>query len=126
MPSSRPEAESGTAGMASARAAREAVAAMRQALLASEMAKIVDCAPGLEKAVILMQELALPVGRDRARLRGELAGLKNDLVAVGRLARGGAAFCQGLARLLGSASGGYTPGGEGAPLQPTGSLLVRG
>jgi hypothetical protein len=132
MPFRGPEEESATAGMALARAAREAVAAMRRVLLGSEepgreMAAIEDCMPRLEHAVITMQELsAAAPGRDCMRLRRELAELKNDLLSVGRLARRGEAFCQSLACLLGVAEGGYTPGGEGAPLQPTGSLALRG
>jgi hypothetical protein len=138
MPCRQPEAESGTAGMVSARAAREAVAAMRQALLGSaaagcDLATIENLLPGLEQAVIVMQELMrqltlepIPEMRDGARLRRELAALRDDLTVATRLAGNGAEFCLGLARLLGAASGGYTPGGEGAPLRPAGGLLVRG
>lgn len=123
------------------RAIRPAVAGMREALLGTEMAALESCMPGLERAVILMEELSRPpapgptgvkpagaesAGAEPVSLRRELTALRADLQGLGRLANRGAGYCQGLARLLGAASGGYTPGGEGSPLRPPGNLLVRG
>lgn len=129
---------------AAARAARESVAAMRRALLgsgeagAAEIAGIEACMPALERAVVLLRGLSPPagrdrepgrdreLGRDRERLRRELTALRMELAGASCLASAGSAFYRGLARLLGAASGGYTPSGEGAPLEPTGTLLLRG
>jgi hypothetical protein len=97
------------------------VAEVRDALLGSDETLIRECLPRLERAIVVMQEI-----RATSQDRRALATLRRDLAVVTGLARSGETLCHGLARLLGAAAGGYTPQGDGAPLHPSATLLVRG
>ena len=115
------------------------IAATRKALLGSEKVVIDECLSRLEQAAVAFQDAfqgMTPPGSPHVQpaparllqiaLRGDLTALRNDLARVAGLAQSGAALYQGLARLLGAAAGGYTSQGDGAPLQPSVGVVVRG
>jgi hypothetical protein len=108
------------------------VAGMRGALRGSEKALIDACMPRLEQAALAFRDAFQgadqkpSVIHNSTKLRRDLMALRANLAVVAGLAQSGSALYQGLARLLGAAAGGYTPQGDGAPLQPTVSVLVRG
>jgi hypothetical protein len=113
------------------------VAAMRRVLLGSDRTLVDGCMPRLEQAALVFRDAFWGVVQDdafqkwsgvpsRTKLRRDLVALRGNLAVVAGLAQSGSALYQGLARLLGAAAGGYTPQGDGAPLQPSVSVLVRG
>jgi hypothetical protein len=108
------------------------VAGMRRALLGSDKALIDHCMLRLEQAALAFRDgfqgavQKHSVIHDPTKLRRDLVALRGNLAVVAGLAQSGSALYQGLARLLGAAAGGYTPRGDGAPLQPPVSVLVRG
>jgi hypothetical protein len=106
------------------------VSAMRTALLGSEKAQIEECTQRLEQAADAFRDAFqipnLYTFPHRSRLNRDLAALRKDLSVVAGLAQSGEALYRGLARLLGAAAAGYTPQGDGAPLRPSVSVLVRG
>jgi hypothetical protein len=115
------------------------LAATRKALLGSEKVVIDGCLSRLEQAAVAFQDAfqgMTPPGSPHVQpaparllqitLRRDLTALRKDLARVAGLAQSGAALYQGLARLLGAAAGGYTSQGDGAPLQPSVGVVVRG
>ncbi len=114
--------------------ARTHIERLRGALLSPSPDEIEQCLPGLVEAAaclgLVQQKLKLGevegLGAADPELGRELKALKNDLTAVRRLIEHGASFYQGWAKLLGSATAGYTPTGDAAPISFTGSLSIRG
>jgi hypothetical protein len=115
------------------------IAATRKALLGSEKTLIQGCLSRLEQAAVAFQDAfqgmtppgppdvqPAPAKLTQITLRRDLTALRKDLAVVAGLAQSGAALYQGLARLLGAAAGGYTSQGDGAPLQPSVGVVVRG
>jgi len=105
------------------------VSALRSALLSPTPDAIVECLPGLADAAQCLgaveQELRMQ-GVRHPELGRELQALKNDLGLLHRLLEHGAAFYQGLANLMSSATAGYMPSGEAAPLTASGAISIRG
>ncbi|MBZ5603993.1 MAG: hypothetical protein LAO79_16965 [Acidobacteriia bacterium] len=95
--------------------AREKVAALRDALLTATPEAIEACLPGLVQA-------ASSIPDDPA----ELAAFKEDLRAVKNLVEHGEKVNRGLARILGAQIAGYTPKGEAAPVEASGSVNLKG
>jgi len=95
--------------------AREKIAALRQALIAPTPEAIEACLPGLVEAAS-----SLPA--DPA----ELARFKEDLRSVKNLIEHGEKINRGLARILGARIAGYTPTGEAARIEASGSVDVKG
>jgi len=105
--------------------------AMRRALVASEKASIEECYACLQRAAAVYQDTFRAFEyrqglTDPGPLRRRLIALRWDLAAVAQLARSGLTLSQGMLRLFGTASGGYTAGGEGAPLKGSVGVLIRG
>lgn len=114
-------------------AVRNHVAALRLALLSCSPGEIERSLPGLvEAAGYLSQvehELRSQPDRGTERhpgLREDILALRHDLGMVGRLLQNGAAFYQGWARVLGAASGGYTPTGAAEPVQTPSAISMEG
>jgi hypothetical protein len=113
------------------RNARAQVAALRIALVGPLPDPIVQCLRGLAEAAQNLawveQELRMTGGRSEdPELRVEVKALKDDLRLVNGLLERGAALFQGWASLLGSATDGYRPSGEAAPLAASGCISVQG
>lgn len=110
--------------------ARDGMEGLRLALLSSSPGEMVAALPGLEDAVGCLETVEREL-RDGAcapyEVRRELKLLKGDLLTNAKLIEHGAAFCQGLAKLLGAGPA-YTQAGEAAPSERlTGSSLsLRG
>jgi hypothetical protein len=131
MPFNVPDGSGSVDGPFSAIAALSlAVASMRQAMLSADPTRITDAMPSLEHAALSFRKslqwvLQGGIPAD-ARWRRGLVTLRRDLARLGKLSQSGAEVYQSLARLLGSAAGGYTPRGDGAPLPAPQSVWVRG
>jgi len=105
------------------------VAALRAALLLPTVDELGQCVAGLVEAAQSLGSVEQGLRSGEAApdgLRSDLDGLKNELRRVHALIEQGAAFHSGLAKLLGSATAGYTPSGAAAPLTPAGALSVQG
>lgn len=106
---------------------RQTVAALRAALLAPPA----DHSPErLASQVPALQDAALELERLRhdpaaPAVRAELEALARELHGVARLIAQGLELTRGMARLLAPAAG-YGQDGEPAPLNPPGTVLVRG
>jgi hypothetical protein len=113
---------------------RETVAALRAALLAPSTEALYAQMPALQQAVATLGSLqaessqteSLQVRSPESAPRQELEAVARELSASGKLIAQGLALTQGMARLLAPVTGGYRQDGEPAPLQPAGTLLVRG
>ena len=97
---------------------REATLRLRDALLAPGPEAMESQIPALEAAVEALRQVTVA--------SPELQALKADLQATARLIESGQAFHDGWARLLGSASGGYTSSGGTPALSPRPSLFLEG
>jgi hypothetical protein len=108
--------------------ARIQVDRLRSVLLTPSPEKIEQCLPGLAEALACLGEVQRSLGVEAAdpELGRELKVLKNDLNAVRKLIEHGAEFYQGWAKLLGSATSGYTPTGDAAPISAAGTVSIRG
>jgi hypothetical protein len=109
------------------RTARNHISDLRTSLLSPVPEPIGDCLPKLVEAagLILLIEQGFRTAPNRALLP-ELLQLKADLAAVAKLIEHGLIFYQGWARLIGSATGGYTSAGGATPLAAPGTVFVRG
>ncbi len=108
--------------------ARNRIEQLRGALLSPSPEEIERCLPGLVEAVAclgLVQQNLSGEGAD-PELSRELKTLRIELTAVSRLIEHGAAFYHGWAKLLGSATSGYTPTGDAAPISAAGTMWIRG
>jgi hypothetical protein len=109
--------------------ARNHVQTLRRALLSPSHEEIERCLPLLADAVgcisAIQRDLASQSNQD-AELRRDLKSLRQELNAVNKLIEHGAAFWRGWARLLGSATSGYTPSGEARPVAVAGTISLRG
>ena len=107
---------------------RKHVDALRVALQSPSQEEILACLPKLEDAVACLQslekELAAPAAEPEVGL--QLLALSNELDIAQRLVIHGSAFCESWGRMLGVATGGYGATGEAAPLEPPGSVSVKG
>jgi hypothetical protein len=101
---------------------------LRQALVAPAPDEIERCLPGLAEAAASLGWVERRLGAESAEpgLSQDLEALQKELRMVSRLIEHGAAFYQGWAKLLGSATGGYTAAGEASPLTAAGTVSVRG
>jgi hypothetical protein len=108
--------------------ARIHVDRLRSALLRPSPEKIEQCLPELAEAVAClgMIQHSLSVEAADPELGRELKRLKTDLNAVRRLIEYGMEFYRGWAKLLGSATAGYTPTGDAAPISAAGTVSIRG
>ena len=108
--------------------ARTRIGQLRGALLSPSPEEIERCLPGLVEAAaclgLIQQQLGLEA--PDPELGRELKALKNDLSAVNKLIEHGAEFYRGWAKLLGSATSGYTPTGDAAPISAVGTMSIRG
>ncbi|MGD1094499.1 MAG: hypothetical protein ABSB35_21220 [Bryobacteraceae bacterium] len=113
------------------RNARAQVAALRVALVGPLPDPIVQCLNGLIEAAqnlgCVEHELRSAGGQaEDPELRAEVKALKDDLRLVKGLIERGAALFQGWASLLSSATEGYRPSGEAAPLAASGCISIQG
>jgi hypothetical protein len=109
--------------------ARELLARMRAALLTPTPEAIDGELPALKQALQCLQELQPEAGlqtEPEAGLRIELEMLHAEVRRVAGLIEGGAALQAGWAKVLAAAAGGYTAGGEAAPLTVRGRLSLEG
>lgn len=108
--------------------ARTRIEQLRSALRSPSPEEIERCLPGLVEAAACLGLIQQQLGCEafEPELGRELKALKNDLNLVGRLIEHGAAFYLGWAKLLGSATSGYTPSGEAAPISAAGTMSIRG
>jgi hypothetical protein len=115
--------------LASVETVRWRVRDLRAALLAPSRDPIEKSLAGLVEAAGLLAAVEreirsnVPAGSE---IRRELLALKRDLGSTSRLIEHGARFYRGLAGLLSSATLGYTPSGEAAPLAASGSISIEG
>ena len=115
--------------LSSLRRAREHVAALRGALVSPSPEEIERFLPALVEAAACLGSVQHEIETSSTgvpELREELHALKSELALVQRLIEHGATFYQGWARLLGSATGGYTPSGESAPLTGARTISAQG
>jgi hypothetical protein len=112
---------------------RRQVDALRLALQSPSQEEILACLPKLADAVACLQSLenelaaAGPLPRTRDPEIGlQLLSLSNELDIAQRLVIHGSAFCESWGRILGVATGGYGATGKAAPLEPPGSVSVKG
>lgn len=111
------------------RIARRHIAVLRNALLSPRPDEIERCFSALVEAagcLRAVEQVLQSQGGEHPELRSELTALRSELAMVHRLVEHGAAFYQGWARLLGVATAGYMPSGEGAPLTAAGTLSMQG
>jgi hypothetical protein len=101
--------------------ARELLARMRAALLTPTPEVIERELPALEETLRCLRTL-----QPEAGLRVELEMLHADVRRVAGLIEGGAALQAGWAKVLAAAAGGYTAGGDAAPLSVRGRLSLEG
>ena len=132
--------------------ARRHVDALRVALQSTSPEDLARCIPELEEAVACLQGIehslrgpsakvqpaieppAGPAKAGRANQEWEpklpmaqqLHSLNRELEIAQRLVIHGTAFCDGWARMLGSAAGGYGASGDPAPLSAPGTVLING
>lgn len=110
---------------------RQAVAALRVALLSPSPEGIASQLPALQEAAVTLERLererqARDAEAPHAGLRDELEALATELRAPAKLIAQGLAFVRGMSRLLAPPTADYQPDGEPVPLKPPSSLLVRG
>ena len=108
--------------------ARASIEALRLALVGASPGEIVAALPGLQQAVECLEAVEQEVREGACapyEVRRELKLLKDDLRLNARLIEGGAAFCQGWARLLGAGPA-YTPAGRAAPVEASATLSLQG
>ena len=87
-----------------------------------------DSAQALQAAIagLNLSRDSLAKGATDGRALEKLHRLRADLRQAGRLLESAAEFYRGWERILGSMSGGYTAGGEPAPVVRTGKLSCQG
>jgi len=113
------------------RSARRHVDALRSALLSPAAGPLEECLPALEEAASCLRTVQGKLAEElpphvRSDLRREIRALQQQIAVVLRLIAAGAAFAEGWARMLGAATGGYTPAGSPTPLTPSQRLRVEG
>ena len=87
---------------------------------------IEDCVPGLIEAAECLRRFEHNVAGVEQNCLAELRALNREITGARRLMKHGADFYQGWARVLGAASGGYTPAGEATPITSASKILIRG
>jgi hypothetical protein len=102
-------------------AARAGLAEFRSALESPSPEEIERLLPRLAEAAA-----SVAAAEPRAQLLQEIEALQHEIRVVRRMLEHGAAFYQGLARLLGAATAGYTPAGESAPLTAAPTISTQG
>ena len=82
----------------------------------------------LERAVSGLNDCRRGIrpGVPDADVRAKIRQLRAELRHAGRLLESAADFYRGWERILGAMSGGYTAGGEPAPVSRTGKLYCQG
>jgi hypothetical protein len=113
---------------------RQAVAALRAALLVSSIEAMDAQMPALQQAAATLEALRSESPRPESlrnespefELRREIEALARELRGSEKLIAQGLALTQGMAGLLAAATAGYRHDGEPAALRPSGTLLVRG
>lgn len=111
---------------------RAGVEKMRQCLLTAGPAGVHESIPHLEMALATMRavesELGSRLSRDTERrwLSLELGRLRRDLAMAARLIAGASRFYAGWAKLLESATAGYTAQGELTGPAARGSMVLDG
>lgn len=112
--------------------------ALRIALQSPAPEDVQDCLPTLEETVASLQELVrdlqgqgerqvkAPQVEEQAYFTLQLHALNSSLEVAQHLVMHGQTFCDGWARVLGSATGGYQPSGDPAPLSAPGTLSIKG
>jgi hypothetical protein len=115
-----------TAGHLSA--ARSEVKRACHLLEAPSPASLEASSSALERAVSGLNDCRRGIrpGVPDADVRAKIRQLRAELRHAGRLLESAADFYRGWERILGAMSGGYTAGGEPAPVSRTGKLYCQG
>ena len=108
--------------------------ALRIALQSPAPEDVQGCLPTLEETVASLQELVrdlqgqanAPKAEEQTYFTLQLHALNSSLEVAQHLVMHGQTFCDGWARVLGSATGGYQPSGDPAPLSAPGTLSIKG
>jgi Zn-dependent oligopeptidase len=116
--------------------ARHNVDAIRAALQSPSPEDVNAALPQLEEAVESLQQLVreLQQNQDTPTAPGDnhheftlqLHALNTSLDVAQRLVVHGQTFCDGWARILGSATAGYQPSGDAAPLTAPATVSIKG
>jgi hypothetical protein len=95
-------------------------------LISPSPAAFDGCQVALARAVSQLTEFRSQCGAAAADVKPLAYALRAEIVRANRLLRSLASFYRGWERILGTMSGGYTAGGDPAPVTRMGRLYCRG